>query len=372
LKARSAPYRYAQAARPAAQEGRDHADADALDLMNLMPNRPLDAEAAPAEPVKAPRGRFAWIGTAASLILFVASLVVLWRVVSEVDMAELRAAFTAASARQIGVALAFTALSYLLLTGYDAMALRQLKLQIPYRTTALASFTSYAVSFNLGFPLITAGTVRYWIYAGRGVRASRIASLTVISSLTFWLGMGLVLGFALIVEAWDVATLTGSHAHLNQLIGVASLAVVVGYIVWVAMGRRAVTIQGWRLELPGFRLSCAQALVGAADVCAAAAVLYWLLPAGQPIAYPVFLAVYVFAVMLGVASHAPGGLGVFEATILLALSSLPREQVLGALLLYRLIYYLLPFMLALALLGGYEILRRMRLSRALLARDEEG
>jgi hypothetical protein len=336
--------------------------------MNVMPKPPPGPQLArpPVEPAPPRRSRWRWLGPAASAILFLASLVVLWTVVSEVDAAELRAAFTAASSHQIGMALGFTALSYLLLTCYDALALRQLKLNIPYRTTALASFTSYAVSFNLGFPLLTAGTVRYWIYSPKGMPASRVASLTVIAGLTFWLGMGLVLGWSLVREAHSLATLKGTHPHLNQLLGLLAFAVVLGYMIWVALGRRSMTIQGWRLELPGFRLTTAQALLGAADVCAGAAVLYWLLPASNPIGYEVFLAVYVFAVMLGVASHAPGGLGVFEATILLALSGLPRESVLGALLLYRLIYYLVPFVLALALLGGYEILRRMRAGRAAL------
>jgi uncharacterized membrane protein YbhN (UPF0104 family) len=341
--------------------------------MNLMPKSPpgppLDGPG--AEPVAARRSLWRWLGPAASVVLFTASLVVLWMVVSEVDAAELRAAFIRATDEQMTMALAFTALSYLLLTCYDALALRQLKLQIPYRTTALASFTSYAVSFNLGFPLITAGTVRYWIYSPKGMRASRVASLTVIAGLTFWLGMGLVLGWSLLREPESLAALKGIHPNINRLLGVAAFAVVFGYAVWVALGRRSVTIQGWRLELPGFRLTCGQALIGAADVCAGAAVLYWLLPAPNPIGYEVFLAVYVFAVMLGVASHAPGGLGVFEATILLALSGLPRESVLGALLIYRLIYYLLPFVLALALLGGYEILRRIRLGRVIMASPDE-
>ena len=85
-----------------------------------------------------------------------------------------------------------------------------------------------------------------------------------------------------------------------------------------------------------------------------------LLPPGHGIGYETFLAVYVFAVMLGIASHAPGGLGVFEATILIALSSVPREAVLGALLLFRLCYYIAPFLLALALLGAYEVAKRLR------------
>ena len=125
----------------------------------------------------------------------------------------------------------------------------------------------------------------------------------------------------------------------------------------MSIRRRAVKLQGWRLELPGFRLSLAQMLIGAGDVCAGAGVLFVLLPGGHNISFETFLAIYVLAVMLGVASHAPGGLGVFEATILLALSNYPREPVLGALLLFRLCYYLIPFVLALSLLGAYEILK---------------
>lgn len=314
--------------------------------------------------------RLAWIGMAASILLFGTSLVVLWHIVSGIDVTELQAAFTAASSRQIGLAILFTLISYALLTCYDAIALRQLKLQIPYRTTALASFTSYAVSFTLGFAPLTAGTVRYWIYSPKGVKPGRVASLTLIAGVTFWLGMGLVLAWSLLRQAEELAALVYTNVRFNQLVGLGAAAVVIGYLVWVSIKRRAVIIQGWRLELPGFRLSLAQLLIGAGDACAGAAVLFVLLPGGHNLSFETFLAIYVFAVILGVASHAPGGLGVFEATILLALSSYPREPVLGALLLYRLCYYLVPFVIALALLGAYEIRNRIRSARLALRPDD--
>jgi glycosyltransferase 2 family protein len=332
---------------------------------------PDDPSVEPAVDFGSKQRRFAWIGTVASVTIFAVSLYVLWHIVSEVDMAELTSAFAAASGRQIGLAALFTTISYLLLTGYDALALRQLGAKIPYRTTALASFTSYAVSFTLGFPLLTGGTVRYWIYASKGLRAGQVASLTVIANLTFWLGMGAVFGWSLVREAGSLAVLIYTSIKLNQLIGVIALAIVASYFIWVALKRRFVRIRGWRLELPGFRVSIAQMLIGAGDVCAGAAVLFVLLPGGHGISFETFLAVYVFAVMLGVASHAPGGLGVFEATILLALSSLAREPVLGALLLFRLLYYVAPFVCALALLGAYEALNRFRASRAILHLEED-
>lgn len=336
--------------------------------------RPEDPSTAPAAPAsdlseaplqgrKGIRRRYAWIGTAASVALFTASLGVLWHIASDIEPAEITTAFTAATMRQIGLAVLFTAVSYLLLTAYDGLALRQLDIRIPYRTTAFASFTSYAVSFTLGFPLLTGGTVRYWVYAPRGVSTGRIAALTVIAGLTFWLGMGAVFGWTLIHKADELYRLVWTHEHMNRTLGIVACAIVLGYLAWVGMKRRSVRIQGWRLELPGFRLSLAQIVLGAGDVCAAAAVLFVLLPQGHGISYETFLAVYVFATMLGIASHSPGGLGVFEATILLALSRLPREGVLGALLLFRICYYLVPFVLALAMLGGYEILARLRATR---------
>src|SRR3712207_6693207 len=142
-------------------------------------------------------------------------------------------------------------------------------------------------------------------------------------------------------------------------------------MIWVSLKRRSVKIQGWKLELPGFRLSLAQILIGAGDVCAGAGVLFVLLPGGHNLSFETFVAVYIFAVMLGGASHAPGGLGVFAATILLALSNYPREPVLGALLLHRPSYYLVPFVIALAFLGAYEIRNRIRSSRDAFKPDDE-
>jgi len=330
-----------------------------------------------AEPVKDPpsdpaeagkgrsfRGRYAWLGTAASVLLIAASLFVLWKLSEEITWAELHAAFTAVTAPQLGLAFLFVGISYLFLTCYDALALKQLKLKMPYRITALASFTSYAVSFTLGFPLLTAGTIRYWIYSSRGLSASKIAALTVIAGFTFWLGMGVVLGLSLIVEAGQLAALTFTSIRLNQGLGFGALLLVLGYLVWVSVKRRYVTVRQWQLELPGATVSFSQMLVGIGDVCCAAAVLWLLMPAELTLGFTTFVAVYVLAAMLGIASNAPGGIGVFEATILLALSSLPRDEVLGSLLMFRVCYYLVPFCLALVMLGIFEGTKRLRRRRA--------
>jgi uncharacterized membrane protein YbhN (UPF0104 family) len=316
----------------------------------------------PLEPGMPPRrrSRWWWLGPLASIIIFGASLVVLWYIIREIQPGELASAFANASLRQLGLACGFTALSYLLLTGYDSLALKRLGLSIPYRTTALASFTSYSVSFTLGFPIVTGGTVRYWIYSPKGVRASEVASLTVIAGLTFWLGLGAILCASLFYATPSVAALARTSPLVVQAVGAAVAVATAGYLVWIASGERTIRVRGWNLPLPGLAITLGQMFLGAAEVCAAAAVLFVLLPGGHGIDYPSFLAVYVFACLVGIASHAPGGLGVFEATMLVALSRLPFEPVLGALLIFRIIYYILPFILALVLLALNEMVRRIR------------
>ena len=343
--------------------------------MTLVEKRKSDAaEAAAAsrgegveasgKPARASRRRYAWLGTAASVVLLVVAAVVLWQLSKEITWSKVAAALTGVSSLQLGIAFALVTLSYFFLTFYDALALKQLRLKIPYRITALASFTSYAVSFTLGFPLFTAGTIRYWIYSSRGLSAAKIAALTVIAGFTFWLGMGVVLGLSLIVEAGQLAGLAFTSIRVNQGAGVIALFAVLGYLAWVSVKRRYITVKHWQLELPGATVSFSQMLVGIGDVCAAAGVLYVLMPPELTLGFSTFVAIYVLAAMLGIASNVPGGAVVFESTILLALSYLPREEVVGSLVLFRVCYYLVPFGVALLFLGSYEVAKRLRRHRA--------
>jgi glycosyltransferase 2 family protein len=304
--------------------------------------------------------RWRWIGTAASLLIIVASVGVLWFLIEEVQLSDITQALANVSRRQLWMAAGFTCISYACLSLYDAFALRGLGLRVGLPTSMLGSFTSYAVSFTLGFPVVTAGAVRYGVYAPYGLRGSEIARVTLVAGITFWLGMALVLGAMLPWAAGDLARVARSHPWVMQVLGGALLAGLVAYLAFVTGGHRSVAIRGWTLPLPGLRLTLVQLVLGVVDVCAGAAVLYLLLPAGHGLAYETFLAVYVFAAIVGIASHAPGGLGAFEATMLIAIKQVPSGQLLGALLLFRLIYYIAPFLIALAMLGLYEILRRIR------------
>jgi uncharacterized membrane protein YbhN (UPF0104 family) len=305
-----------------------------------------------------------------SLAIAAFSIYILGRAFSAVNLADLSAAIAATGRDQIAEAGFLTLVSFAALTGYDALALRQLRVRVGYRTTALASFTSYAISFTLGFPLITAGTVRYWIYSQVGLAASKVASLTIVAGVTFWFGMIFVIGAGLAFRSEAISAINHLTPALNLLIGVGLLGAIFAYLVWATIRRRNVRIQGFRLELPGLGLSLGQICLGIIDQCAAAGVLYVLLPKHSVVDFFTFAATYVFGCILGVASNAPGGIGVFEATMLKAVPSVAGEPLLASLLLFRAIYYLAPFGLALALLGAHEGFRRWRSLREAMRRSE--
>ena len=342
------------------------------------PAAPQKAAAAPrrverlVEALERRRALLHRLGVVASLVIIAVSLFFFARVLVGIDLQQFKAAFAATGGDQIASAFLLSALSYLALTGYDALALRHLKARTPYRLTALASFASYAISFTLGFPLITAGAVRYWIYGPAGLSAGKVASLTLIAGITFWLGMGLVVGVGLLSDAAAISEINHFNIAFNQAFGLGVLALLAAYLAFVS--QRGVKRILFQVRLPGPLLTLGQMSLGVVDVCSAAGALYVLLPKGHGLAFMTFSALYSFACMLGIASHAPGGLGVFEATML---KTVPADSgsVLASLLLFRAIYYLIPFILAMAMLGAHEAVRRWRSLREAIespgASDEE-
>ncbi len=317
------------------------------------------------------RGWMRVVGVAFSVAILALSAFVLFRTITTVRWGDLRAAFAATGWDQISLAVLLTCFSYLALTFYDVLALRQLSLKVPYRQTALASYTSYAISFTLGFPLITGGTVRYWIYSQSGISAARVASLTLIAGVTFWLGMALVLGSVLSIDPAGIADINQLKVWVNASIGGGILAAIAAYFVLVASGHRRFRVQGLALELPGWRVTLAQMALGVIDLCAAASVLYVLLPNGHAMKFLHFMAVYVFACMLGIASHVPGGIGPFEVTMLKSITAPSQEGLLASLLLFRAIYYVIPFVLALAMIGAHEGIRRWTALREAMRRASD-
>lgn len=259
---------------------------------------------------------------------------------------------------QVVLSVVLTMAGYFFMTGYDALAFRYLPHPMPYRRIALASFIGSAFSNNIGISGLAGGSIRYRLYSAWRLSAVEIARIIVFYTITFWLGFVLLGGSLFIIAPPQIP----HAAHLRlpfdsiRLLGFVLFVPAVSYLVWAFARREPVRIRQWEFVLPKPRLMLAQVLVSGADWICAAAVLYILLPDALPTGFTDFLGIFLLAQIAGVASNLPGGVGVFEAIILIFLAPYyPASAILGSLVAFRAVYYLLPLIMATILLAAHEI-----------------
>ncbi len=296
------------------------------------------------------------IGVILSVGIIGAALVVLWHIVRDIDVNEVFRALRAISHFDIAVAAFFVACAYFTLTFYDWFALRAIgRKEVPYRIAALSGFTSYSIGHNIGATVFTGGAVRYRIYSYYGLDAIEVAKICFVAGLTFWLGNATVLGLGILADPDAASAIDRLPALPNRLIGAAMLAALFAYVGWVWSAPREIGRGGWKVKLPNGPTTLLQIFIGILDLSFCALAMYMLLPAEPNIGFVTIAVIFVSATLLGFASHAPGGLGVFDATMLVALWQFDKEYVLAGLLMFRLLYYIAPFTLALIVLGTREI-----------------
>jgi phosphatidylglycerol lysyltransferase len=296
-----------------------------------------------------------WLGPLAALLVFAGVVLLLHRQLSRLHIRSIFAHLHAIPRRQVLAALAFTAASYWLLSTYEVLALRYLKRKIRYLRIVFTSFIAYSFGHTLGFAAFTGAAIRFRLYATAGLGAIDVATLTGFCSLSFGIGLATVSGLSLLLAPSNAATMLRLHHSWSLLLGTALLGAVGAYALWASLARGKLEIRGWALRAPGAPIGLTQILLGVADLSLSGAVLWSLLPAGAHISFVTFLGIYAAAVIAGVVSHVPGGVGVFEAVMLLALPGIPPDALLGSLLAYRGVYYLVPLLFATLLFGAKEL-----------------
>jgi uncharacterized membrane protein YbhN (UPF0104 family) len=297
------------------------------------------------------------VGVVLSIAIIAVAAVVLYRKLQGINVSKVLTALATVEYRNVAVAAMFVAAGYFTLTFYDLFALRTIgRKDVPYRIAALAGFTSYSVGHNVGASVFTGGAVRYRIYSAWGLDAVEVAKICFIAGLTFWLGNITVLGFGFAYHPEAAAAIDQMPIWLNRVLGIAALTVLLAYVLWAWSAPRVIGRQNWQVRLPGGHLTLLQIAIGIVDLSCCALAMYMLVPNEPQIEFIDVAVIFITATLLGFASHSPGGLGVFDATMLVALWQYDTEQLLAGLLLFRLLYYLIPFTLALATLGIRELL----------------
>jgi uncharacterized membrane protein YbhN (UPF0104 family) len=307
---------------------------------------------------RAVQSRIGWnrIGIALSLLIMAAALVTLTRLLREVELDKVLAALAAMSPRTIAHAAVFVALGYVTLTFYDYFALRTIgRHEVPYRTAALASFASYSIGHNLGATVFTGGAVRLRIYSVWGLNLIEIAKIAFVTGLTFWLGNAFILGLGIAYAPEVASSINQLPAWINRSAALFGLATIVGYVLWLLPRPRLIGRADWKLTLPNARLTFIQIGIGVLDLSLGALAVDALLPDNPAVDFTTVLVAYVIATLLGFLSHAPGSLGVFDAAMLVALPQFDPNQLLASLLIFRVLYFILPFAIALCALGLREV-----------------
>lgn len=330
------------------------------------PGVPPRADLAPVTPPAGWKRITRWLGPVLALGLIVLAAAVLREITREITFAEVRAAVRGVPLPQIAASIAFATLAMFTMALYDILSCRLAGLRdVPARLAGIAGFCGYALANALGFHVILGGSVRYRIYAGWGLSTGQIAQILALSLGTIWLAIGTLFAVVFVVEPMAVPVF-GRQPLLTQIVGAGIGIFLIGLIAWLWPGRAGLTLLGWRLPVPDGKGALMQIALGLADFGLAAAALYVLIPDDLQPGFLAFSLIFMTAFIAGSLSHAPGGLGVFEAGMLLGLGAANRPDAIAALVVFRLTYYILPFAVAVVTLALMEATKGLKSWRALL------
>ncbi|SLN30688.1 Phosphatidylglycerol lysyltransferase [Roseovarius litorisediminis] len=293
---------------------------------------------------------------AVPLVISVVAFFVLHRLASEISWQEVKLDMTGAPKRALLAAVCLTIVSFAALALYDVLAVEIVaKGKVPRRVAAMTGAAGAAITNFLGASWLTGSSLRFRVYSAQGLDWTSIAGILATAWFATLLGMAFVTGFAMVVRPMGIGTVFGLAPNAETAFGVAVLIAIAGLFIWLSLGRRTITFRDFRMTLASPRLAAMQIGIVTVDILAASLVLYVLMPADLTQNFGFFLVVYLAAIGGGLLSHAPGGVGVFEAIIIAGLGATGRSDVLAGLLLYRLIYTVLPFTLAVLAIAGLVV-----------------
>lgn len=281
----------------------------------------------------------------------------LYRALGRYSMAQIIAALQAIPAMRVLTCFGFAAASYFCLTLNDWLGLRYVGRPLGYGKAALAAFVSLALGHNIGFSGLSSGAIRYRFYSRWGVPGADVARLVLFSGMTVAMGLSGLGAAVLLLLPELVAPRLHLPVQLVRGLGLLPAAMVAAFITLSFSGRAGITIRQWRLSLPPPRLAAAQTLLGVANFSCVSACLQSAVGANASISFAQAVAAFVVGNVATLLSHVPGGLGVIETAVLYLV---PHRSgaLLGPLVLFRFVYYLIPLALGLAVFAAAEVIFR--------------
>ncbi|MCA0045074.1 bifunctional lysylphosphatidylglycerol flippase/synthetase MprF [Celeribacter litoreus] len=301
-----------------------------------------------------------------SLSVFTVAIFVLHDLVAGVRVHDVIADIRSVASLSLFEALLATTVSYLAIAFYDVISLSSAAPgRVPNRAAYLIGAAGYAISNLLGTSFLSASIVRLRAYMAAGVSLPKVAIVLGTSWLGFWSGFALLFGGLMVFHPSGLSKIFALPDALETILGVCLGLSVAAFAIWLGSRGRQVSWKKFVFPLPDARTFLFLTVAGAVDILFAALCLWVLIPADVAENFVYFFALFTFAIGVGILSHSPGGLGVFEATMVAGLGAGARSDLLAALVLYRVVYTLYPFVFAaLGLAVGWLLSQRRRVDAA--------
>jgi uncharacterized membrane protein YbhN (UPF0104 family) len=307
------------------------------------------------------------LGIAASVVIACIAAYVLFRTFQRISLVDVLENMKAVPLERLLLAGACAAVAFATLAAYEVAVVRYVKRCIGRAKPVITALVAYPLGHALGQTVLSGSALRYRMYSPAGFSAMEVGATVLLCGLPYALAFGLLFDLALVFGAGQLESVFRIPSKWLVVLGCIGLAKDAGYLLLVRLRRAPIQLGGWSVNLPPLRMAALQFVVGVIDIGLISSVLYLLLPASAQLAYLPFIAVYLASVIAGVVSHVPAGLGVLESMLLLMLPQVPPDELLASVLLYRMIYEVIPLVIGLLIWGGYELLAddgaRMRLLR---------
>jgi phosphatidylglycerol lysyltransferase len=296
------------------------------------------------------------VGVAASLVIAGLAIWVLYRTFQRIEPADVLRKMGETSHARLLLAGACAAGAYLTIALYEGIAVRYVKRWLGIVRPAVTALIAFPIGHALGQMLLSASAMRFRMYTPLGFSAVEVGATVLMCALPYALAFGLLVDLALVLSAERLALVFGVSAGWLLALGILGLAKDLGYAVLVVRRKAPIRLGGWAVHLPTPRMTLLQGCVGIIDIGLVSSILYLLLPDSMGLGFLPFVAIYLAAILAGSLSHVPAGFGVLESVLLLLLPHVPPAELLAAVLLYRVIYEVIPLLVALCLWGAYELI----------------
>lgn len=307
-----------------------------------------------------------------TLAIFILAIKTLYSLTQSIQLSEVLTAIEQIPTINIFWAFIVVTFGYLILTLYDAIAFRQMNIVLPFKKVALTSFTAYAIGHTIGLAILSASGVRYRMYSVNNIRPENIANVIWLVSMAFTFGITTLVALSLAFNPQATVTMMSQldmqlaevsvdipdffhNVAMIRGLGLALLALVISIVAWSGTKGRHIHVRSWRFDLPPATILIKQIAISIIDLASVAFVLYLLLPHDTGIGYFAVFSAFIQSMILAILSHVPGGLGVFELTMIASLPQVDKPYLLAVLLVFRLLYYILPFLMAVLFFIIHEI-----------------